>query len=77
MKHDAEERGLPTTARPTKAQVERTVADEFPGPAAIPTHAELAAQDWRTGEIDWGAGTAEKHAALKLKFGGQSTVLQY
>ena len=31
MKHDAEERGLNTTARPTKAQIERTVADKFQG----------------------------------------------
>jgi hypothetical protein len=78
MKHDAEERGLlPTTARPTKAQIERTVAVKFPGPPedaeAIPMHVELPAQDWRSGEIDWGAGTAEEQAA---KFGGQSTVLR-
>ena len=40
-----------------KAQIERTVADKFPGPPedaeAIPMHAELPAQDWRTGEVDW------------------------
>jgi hypothetical protein len=80
MKHDAEERGLNTTARPTKAQIERTVADKFPGPPedaeAIPMHAELPVQDWRTGEVDWGAGTAEEQAALKRKFGGQSSGLR-
>jgi hypothetical protein len=80
MKHDAEERGLNTTARPTKAQIERTVADKFPGPPedaeAIPTHAELPVQNWRTGEVNWGAGTAEEQAALKRKFGGQSTGLR-
>jgi hypothetical protein len=82
MKHDAEERGLSTTARPTKAQIERTAADKFPGPPedaeAIPMHAELPAQDWmQTGGQgkSTGAGTAEEQAALKRKFGGQSTVL--
>ncbi len=48
MKHDAKERGLPTTARPTKAQIiGRTVANKFPGPPegaeAIPTHAAAGA----------------------------------
>ena len=79
-KHDAEARGLPTMARPTKTQIERTVAEKFPDPPtdveAIPTHADLPAQDWRTGEVDLGPGTDDLRAARSEKFGGESTQLQ-
>ena len=55
-KYDAEVRGLPTTARPTKEQIELTVRDEFPdepqaGADAILTPEQL---DWRSGEVDYG-----------------------
>jgi hypothetical protein len=55
-KYDAEVRGLPTTARPMKEQIELTVRDEFPdepqaGADAILTPEQL---DWRSGEVDYG-----------------------
>ena len=79
-KHDAEERGLPTMARPPKAQIERTVAEKFPdlptNVEAIPTHADLPAQDWRTGEVDFGPGTDDEREARSTKFGGKSTQLK-
>ena len=79
-KYDAEVRHLPTTARPTKAQIERTVADKFPDPPedaeAIPSHADLPHQNWRTGELDLGTGTDDERAARSIKFGGKSTQLK-
>ena len=79
-KYDAEVRGLATTARPTKAQIERTVREKFPEPRAgadaIPTHEQLPPQDWRNGEVDWGQGSAEERAERSACFGGKSVQLR-
>ncbi len=62
-------RGLATTARPTKEQIERTVRDKFPEPQAgadaIPTHEQLPPQDWRSGGVDWGQGNAEERTMVQ------------
>ena len=80
MKHDAEVRRLPTTARPSKVQIQQTVADKFPQPAAgeeaIPTHADLPPQSWLTGVVDLGSGTEEERAERGRTFGVKSTQLK-
>ena len=80
MKYDAEVRRLPTTARPSKQQIIETVAAKFPGPpaegVAIPSHADLPPQDWRTGEVDLGAGTREQREERGKTFGASSSQLK-
>ena len=51
MKYDAEERGLPAMAKPTRDHIARTVRDKFPAMAAanaIPTHEQLPRMHWRS-----------------------------
>ena len=79
-KYDSEVRNLPSLARPTKEQIERTVRDKFPGPRAgadaIPTHADLPPQDWKSGEVDWGQGSEDALAERRVTFGGKSVQLR-
>ena len=81
-KYDAEVRHLPTTARPTKEQIERTVRGEPQAAAAdaiIPTHEDLPPQDWRTlggGGMEWGPSSEEERAERSVTFGGKPVRLR-
>ena len=54
--------------------------DKFPEPRAdtdaIPTHADLPPQDWKTGEVGWGQGSEDALAERRATFRGKSVQLR-